>query len=279
MFGIYYNQYMQHYIALIIISISLIVLIKAIHNVYKIRHEINSVKNRRNLNFIYLNIIVAILFILGYSLYSLFLIFKIDYYNVILTALLFGLNSVFLLIASVLTYEMGKLLFKIDNMRKRDAMTGVYNHSQIQNIIAKEFSRCQRYQRVASLVMFDINKFKAINDLYGHLAGDKVILDLVATIKTEARNTDILGRYGGDEFILVMPETNLEAAQKFADRVKQIIAARKIYYENNIITYAVSTGISAVNFNHSNYENWLRITDKDLYKSKSLEIYQKDNLK
>ena len=243
----------------------------------KIRFEIYTVKNRRNRYFIQINIIVSITCIIGYSLYALMAIFKQNYYTEILIASLFGLNSVFLLITSILTREMGKLLFKIDNIRKLDAMTRVYNHSQIQNIIAREFTRCQRYQRTASLIMFDINKFKSINDLYGHIAGDKVILDLVATIKAEARKTDLLGRYGGDEFILVMPETSLEDARKFSDRVTQIIAAKKIHYEDKIITYSISSGISAVNFNHSSHENWLRITDKDLYQAKAKNDYPVDN--
>ena len=268
---------MQHIFSLIIIFISLIILIKAIHNVYMIRFEIHSVKSRKSRRFIQTNILVAVTCIIGYSLYALFVILKINFYNEVLIASLFSLNSIFLLITSILTREMGKLLFKIDNIRKLDAMTRVFNHSQIQNVIAKEFTRCQRYQRTASLIMFDINKFKSINDLYGHIAGDKVILDLVATIKAEARKTDVLGRYGGDEFILVMPETNLEAARKFADRVTQIIAAKKIPYEDKIITYSISSGISAVNFNHSSHENWLRITDKDLYQAKAKNDYPVDD--
>jgi diguanylate cyclase (GGDEF)-like protein len=164
---------------------------------------------------------------------------------------------------------MGKLLYKIDKIRKLDSLTQVFNREQIEKKIAKEFSRCTRYRRNASLIMIDIDKFKNINDRYGHQAGDRVIIDLVETIRKEMRADDIVGRYGGDEFIIIMPETTVEAARKFSDRLSAIIDNKNIIYDNNTIKYSVSMGISAVDFSHSNYENWLKLTDTNLYRSKS----------
>lgn len=256
-------------VPIILTFISIIILLFAIKNVYKVKQEINSVKNRKTLNFIRFNIAIAVSFIVGYLIFIICVIFEVHNFTMYLTAVLFSLTAIFSFIASIVTYKMGKLLFKIDTIRKLDSMTKVYNHLQIKRVISKEFNHCRRYQRNASLVMLDINKFKSINDIYGHQAGDKVILDLVATINSEARDTDTLGRYGGDEFILVMPETTMEMAKKFSQRITSIIRDKKIEYEGDIITYDVSIGVSAVNFNQSNYENWLRIADKDLYQSKA----------
>ena len=256
-------------ISIIVVVTGIVFLIKAIRNAYGIKKAISSIKNQKNLSFVKLNILLSISFIIGYMIFIGLVILNLESGIQLLAAFMFSLTAVFILIVSIVTREMGRLLYKIDKIRKLDSFTHIFNREQIEKKIAKEFSRCTRYKRNASLVMIDINNFKCINDDYGHQAGDKVIIDLVDTIKKEMRVNDIVGRYGGDEFILIMPETTIESAEKFSNRLSTIISNKKIIYDGNIIKYSVSFGLSGVDFSHSSYENWLKLTDTNLYKSKS----------
>ncbi len=259
---------MSYLLPSIITITSIVIVIIAIKNIYNINYAINKIKKKTNLYFIRFNIFLSVIFILGYILF-IFLIQHKDFYSTfLLCSVLFILSSVFIVIVSVVTKEMGVLLFKIDTIRKLDPLTKIFNRGEIEKLMAQEFDRCHRYKRNASLLMIDINDFKSINDNYGHQAGDKVILNLIDTIKSQARKYDSLGRFGGDEFILIMPETKTDQASKFVQRLNDAIENTIVEYNQQRIRYSVSVGISAVNFEHSNYENWLSLTDKDLYKSK-----------
>ncbi|MBP9721570.1 MAG: GGDEF domain-containing protein [Gammaproteobacteria bacterium] len=259
---------MSYTIPMILTFISIIILIAAIKNAYQIRREIQSVKDKRNLNFIKSNILISIIFLVNYFIYIGLLFFdRVSAAN-FLTAVTFILIAIFVLIVSIVTREMGALLYKIDNIRKLDPLTKVFNRAQIEKLITKEFDRCRRHNRQSSLMMIDINQFKFINDNYGHQAGDKVILDLVDTVRNISRSEDIFGRFGGDEFILILPEANINAAQHFADRLIKEVANKKLEFSNKTFGYTISIGVSAVNFEYSSYDKWLAITDNDLYKSK-----------
>ncbi len=128
-----------------------------------------------------------------------------------------------------------------------------------------------RFNHNASLLMIDINNFKDINDKFGHQAGDKVILDLVRTMKVASRTVDTLGRYGGDEFIILMPETNINEARSLSHRLCEMVSNRVIYTHGHKITYDISIGISDVSTDFIDHEDWMHVADVDLYNDKRLK--------
>ena len=101
----------------------------------------------------------------------------------------------------------------------RDWLTGLYNRRYFEETLADHISAATRYNRELSLVLFDLDDFKQINDTHGHAAGDKALRQFATLLKETARQADIVCRYGGDEFVILLPETNLANARQFAERI------------------------------------------------------------
>lgn len=103
----------------------------------------------------------------------------------------------------------------------RDWLTGLYNRRFFEETLDDHIEAAKRYDRKLSLILFDLDYFKQINDTQGHDAGDSILQKFAATLKSSARAADIICRYGGDEFAVILPETGPDSAQIFADRVKK----------------------------------------------------------
>jgi predicted signal transduction protein with EAL and GGDEF domain len=102
-----------------------------------------------------------------------------------------------------------------------DGMTGLFNRRHFLSLAEIEWSRYQRYSRPMSLILFDIDRFKSINDSYGHYAGDHVIMQIADICRQQKRKSDIIARFGGEEFLMLLPETDLAAAQRVAERLRR----------------------------------------------------------
>jgi diguanylate cyclase (GGDEF)-like protein len=125
-----------------------------------------------------------------------------------------------------------------------DSLTGLYNRRHFNKLAEDEVSRALRYTRPLSVVLFDIDFFKRVNDTYGHTAGDKV-LKMIATITKETvRTTDISARYGGEEFIVLLPETHAVVAATVAERLRKRIEDSTVQAEECLITITASFGVS-----------------------------------
>src|SRR6266852_3805123 len=103
-----------------------------------------------------------------------------------------------------------------------DALTEIHNKRSMLEFLDRELVRAARHDRCLALVIFDIDRFKAINDEFGHLGGDLTLRELAACVKSEIRQDELFARYGGEEFAIVLPETNLEKAGKLAERIRQL---------------------------------------------------------
>lgn len=107
---------------------------------------------------------------------------------------------------------------------QRDPLTGVYNRGVMQIALDREVGLARRYRAPLSLIFMDIDYFKTINDTYGHMVGDEVIREFVRCVNDKIRITDILSRYGGDEFVVILPNTTLEGAELLAGRIREAVA-------------------------------------------------------
>ncbi len=112
-----------------------------------------------------------------------------------------------------------------------DALTGAHNKRYLLEFLEREIARCARYRRPLSLLMFDIDHFKAINDKHGHLTGDYVLREMSRRLLGRVRREELLARYGGEEFAAVLPETDLTGARTFAEQVRRIVADQGFEYE------------------------------------------------
>jgi two-component system cell cycle response regulator len=124
-----------------------------------------------------------------------------------------------------------------------DGLTGIHNKRSLLEFVDRELSRSARYHRPLSLVMFDIDHFKSINDTLGHLGGDYVLRELTACIKEAIRKEELFARYGGEEFAIVLPETTGEGAIQMAERLRLLIAAHPFNYENKPCKVTISLGV------------------------------------
>jgi len=149
-----------------------------------------------------------------------------------------------------------------------DSLTSLYNRRYFQQALGREFARAKRYNLPLSIVMFDIDHFKKVNDLYGHQFGDKVISGIAKQIKDSIRRTDYICRYGGEEFVLILPETTSSNAVIPIERIREKIESNYFSYNNEDIIVTISAGISSIELKMTSENELVKKADESLYKAK-----------
>lgn len=157
---------------------------------------------------------------------------------------------------------------QLQNLSRTDHLTGLFNRGYWELRLIQEFKRYDRYEQPSSLIMLDIDHFKKINDKYGHTIGDEAIRGVSRTIKEQVRDLDIAGRYGGEEFGIVLTNTNGDGACVFAERLRASIEQLTIYTEGHEIKFTVSLGVAELTDKIHDHRNWIEKADQALYKSK-----------
>jgi diguanylate cyclase (GGDEF)-like protein/PAS domain S-box-containing protein len=153
---------------------------------------------------------------------------------------------------------------EIKTIAYSDSLTGLGNRRGFYEMGKAEIARCLRYDRPLSVVMFDIDRFKAINDDFGHLAGDEVLKGIGDCVKATVRDSDLKARWGGDEFILMLPETDAHHAKELAERLLKTLEGYAFY---NGIPVTISVGISVLNV-EDDMETLVKRADQALYLAK-----------
>jgi len=142
--------------------------------------------------------------------------------------------------------QVGQRLAEQSRLALLDSLTQLPNRRAYEERIQQEFERWQRYGRPLSLALCDIDNFKAINDSYGHLAGDKVLRIIARTMRNRLRKADFMARYGGEEFAILMPETTSEEAVAVIEEIRSAIADSPFHFRNQPVRITLSAGISAL---------------------------------
>jgi diguanylate cyclase (GGDEF)-like protein len=157
---------------------------------------------------------------------------------------------------------------ELEKISRTDLLTRLNNRGYWEECLLQEFGRFQRYKATCSVVMFDIDHFKKVNDTYGHQAGDEVIREVARVTTENLRSTDIAGRYGGEEFGVILTNTDAESGVVFCERLRKCIEALEVVYEDKTIPFTISLGISEATEKTVSYTDWLNQADQALYVSK-----------
>lgn len=150
-----------------------------------------------------------------------------------------------------------------------DGLTQAFNKRYFLETLEREISRAARYQRALSLIMFDLDHFKRVNDTYGHLAGDYVLKHLAQVIANRIRREDVLARYGGEEFSIILPEIERDNAIIFADKVRRLVERTSFVFENRTLPITISIGVAPWTPDITTPADLIRRADEHLYEAKN----------
>jgi diguanylate cyclase (GGDEF)-like protein/PAS domain S-box-containing protein len=161
------------------------------------------------------------------------------------------------------------LIEKLEYLSSTDGLTGLKNRRALTDSLIYEMDRAKRYNSDLSLILCDIDNFKEINDACGHDAGDRALQTIAAALKTILRKADIAGRYGGDEFMLILPETSVKGAERIAEKILSVVRnAEMDFMKDKSIRLSLSIGLSSFEMDSDNTDSFIKRTDDAMYASK-----------
>jgi diguanylate cyclase (GGDEF)-like protein len=170
--------------------------------------------------------------------------------------------------------ENQRLLEEVQRLAILDPLTGVNNRRAFFEEALREFSRGVRYQRPMAVIMFDADRFKTFNDTLGHPAGDTLLRSIALTIRANLRDLDLFARYGGDEFIALLPETNLAQASAVARRIVDLVSAMEMDFEGSIRQPTITAGVAAFDPSDPSLDVLIARADADLLQQKRQKQYE-----
>jgi len=150
-----------------------------------------------------------------------------------------------------------------------DALTGIMNRRAILQVLGHEMARAGRPGDTLAVGMMDIGLFKRVNDTYGHAAGDQTLKAVADYCQKNLRGTDVLGRYGGEEFVVLLPETASAAAQEAAERIRRGIERLSVVVPDHTVTITASLGVVTFDSTHPTLDKLLDCADQALYQAKA----------
>jgi len=165
--------------------------------------------------------------------------------------------------------EIEKLQAQLREQAIRDPLTGLFNRRYLEENMGQAIARADRYKYPISLVMIDIDHFKIVNDTYGHKAGDEMLIALSDLLRNHIRKGDTICRYGGEEFVVMMPRASWKAAIERSNQWRVAFENLKVSFEDHQLNTTLSAGIATLSPDNNNIENAMREADIALYRSKS----------
>ncbi len=164
--------------------------------------------------------------------------------------------------------EVHKLQEQLREQAVRDPLTGLYNRRYLDEALGREMLRAARYGHPIGIVMCDIDHFKAVNDKYGHAVGDEVLRVSAELLGANARGSDIVCRFGGEEFLLLLPDAALDVTHKRAERLRAELAAKRITLGSAVVQVTASFGVAALPEHGTTSDQLILAADKAMYKAK-----------
>jgi diguanylate cyclase (GGDEF)-like protein len=158
---------------------------------------------------------------------------------------------------------------EIHKMAIMDGLTGLFNKRYFMENLDKEISRARRHKRALSLIMFDIDHFKNVNDTYGHLAGDHVLKSLSELIRSRVRREEIVARYGGEELVVLMPETDVDGAFQLAEQIRSRVETHEFSFSGRTVRITISGGVAGAEEANFEIMPFIQIADERLYEAKN----------
>lgn len=158
-----------------------------------------------------------------------------------------------------------------DELRRQathDSLTGLYNRGRLNELAAREMALARRHRRPLAVLMLDIDRFKLVNDTYGHDVGDHVIRRLADVCRSQVREIDHVGRFGGEEFVCILPETGRDAALACAERLRTAIEAQRVESARGEVRFTASIGVALYDDPDAGWEELLKDADAALYRAK-----------
>ena len=149
-----------------------------------------------------------------------------------------------------------------------DPLSGVANRRALRERLKNELYRFQRYRQFFSMLLFDIDHFKVINDRHGHWAGDRCLKEIIKRIRPILRETDLMGRWGGDEFLVIFAGTDVESAAAVAERLRKLIENTRFIYHKQEISLTVSIGVTEIRDSDTSVEMVFNRVDRAMYQAK-----------
>jgi diguanylate cyclase len=182
--------------------------------------------------------------------------------------LLFGIAAIISLFFARNSVQKKHAYRRLQLFATTDSLTGLANRREFEIVAEREFRRTRRFERDYSFMMLDLDHFKGINDTHGHDVGDEVLKHVVSICKEAIRNEDFVARFGGEEFVFLLPETTLEGAHQLGVRICQWVAERPYVFEGIRIATTVSIGVSSIQKDDEDVADLLRRADNALYEAK-----------
>jgi diguanylate cyclase (GGDEF)-like protein len=175
-----------------------------------------------------------------------------------------------LLRIKALQEELARANAELLRVSQTDGLTGVDNRRHIEERLTEAFGHAARLNEPLAVVMTDVDHFKSVNDTYGHQAGDAVLKQVAEVLRDTAREIDRVGRYGGEEFLVLLPGASLEDARRYADRARAAVAGREFAYEGGALRRTLSAGVAAWPHPDVRHQEALvKLADDALYAAKT----------
>jgi diguanylate cyclase (GGDEF)-like protein len=165
--------------------------------------------------------------------------------------------------------EVRAILAQAHELANTDVLTFLPNRRKIISSLQEEVIRSNRYGTALSISILDLDLFKNVNDTYGHTTGDEVLRSVAARLREQIRHPDTIGRYGGEEFLIVLPNSQLQAAAEQASRLCQQIRKTQIDANKHVLSVTISIGVAQFRVGQENWEGFLHRADEALYQAKN----------
>ncbi len=158
---------------------------------------------------------------------------------------------------------------ELEKLAASDTLTGLFNRRKLAELCGQEITIARTKNQPITMLLIDLDHLKQMNDTFGHPAGDALINTVVKIIRTQLRPTDIAGRLGGDEFLLILPNTSQETAKMIAEQIRQNVQNQAFFWEDKVLSMSLSIGVTALCDADTSWNDWLQRADRNLYQAKN----------